>query len=286
MKSPTQTFITSTTQGLQLPSLEEMNKNVLDNLSSILGQPLNQDPTSNASVMINQHNLDLLNLAISFLSVLEKIENFFETQREEGIENGTYGGLRIALLNMGLFDDVAINETDINATMKIVLLIKYGTGITEAFNRLIGQTIHRNRAVGILTLADGANVSQPITGNTGQVFTYSWYYANRKTYNIKVGYVIDYEQQFSDYNFDNQIKVAIAALYSRNYNAIGKDVLIQDFFGIITNIAGLRHVDIAFTLPNPADPNNPLETYTNQDITIADTDFFQIGTITTEQITG
>ncbi|MCL2567320.1 MAG: hypothetical protein FWE18_04425 [Alphaproteobacteria bacterium] len=80
-KSPTQNFITETTSGLQLLSLEEMNKNVLDNLSAVLSQPLNADPTSNVSIMVNQHNLDLVATAgngedynVSLESLVQEVE--------------------------------------------------------------------------------------------------------------------------------------------------------------------------------------------------------------------
>lgn len=267
-----------------LPSLKELNSNYLSRLSSVLGSELTEDETSNIYIMVNQHNLDLLNQGNQMLSVLQDMSSFFDYNRFNGYSNGTYDGMRAGLLDLGIFDDVKIHETNINATIQIVVLPKLEyVEQMDNFKVLIANQIHQHRAVGILTQKSDDAISQEVTASTGEVKTYSWSLGIRKVYDIKVNYSVDFEQQFTNYDFDSQIKDQINSIYENYYNSLGKDILIQDFFSLVNRIMGIKKVSITFITENPDEPEEPIE-ITDQDIAINQLEIFVIGNITTVKL--
>ncbi|MCL2567322.1 MAG: hypothetical protein FWE18_04435 [Alphaproteobacteria bacterium] len=174
-KNKFQEKLTAYNTFMNLPSLENLNLQYINKLSSTIGQSFNSDATSNIYLLANQHNLDLLNMANTMLDILNGMNEFFDYNRFDGYQNGTYSGLRIALLELSLFDDVKIVDTNANATVQIVLLSKaeYSDNITNIFKLLIAQKIHENIAFGIKTLSNENAVSQEITASTGQNKTYN-----------------------------------------------------------------------------------------------------------------
>ena len=265
-----------------LPSLKELNQTYLTDLSSILGEELSQDETSNAYIMANKHNLDLLNLGNKMLSTLQNMSVFFDYNRFNGYTNGTYDGMRAGLLDLGLFNDVKVHETTTNATVQIVVLptLEYVDKMDE-FKVIIAQRIHDTRAIGILTQGGENSVSQKISASRGEVKAYNWFIGSRKIYDISVNYWVDFEQEFTNYDFDTQIKEQISSIYTNYYNALGKDILIQDFFSLTNRIMGIKKVSIMFTMQG----ENPIEV-TDQDIQLTQLEIFVVGNITTTKMAG
>lgn len=285
-KNKFQEKLTAYNTFMNLPSLENLNLQYINKLSSTIGQSFNSDATSNIYLLANQHNLDLLNMANTMLDILNGMNEFFDYNRFDGYQNGTYSGLRIALLELSLFDDVKIVDTNANATVQIVLLSKaeYSDNITNIFKLLIAQKIHENIAFGIKTLSNENAVSQEITASTGQNKTYNWNMGSRRSFNIHVDYIVDFEQNFTNYDFNTQIKDVIAYVYKNNYGYLGKDVIIQDFFAITQQILGIKQVSITFNSVEVNENNEPNLIVKDANIPIDITEIFDINSITATQI--
>ncbi|MCL2567323.1 MAG: DUF276 domain-containing protein [Alphaproteobacteria bacterium] len=107
---------------------------------------------------------------------------------------------------------------------------------------------------------------------------------SRRSFNIHVDYIVDFEQNFTNYDFNTQIKDVIAYVYKNNYGYLGKDVIIQDFFAITQQILGIKQVSITFNSVEVNENNEPNLIVKDANIPIDITEIFDINSITATQI--
>jgi hypothetical protein len=266
---------------IELLNIEKLNQEYLAELSKALGKELTQNTNSNAYIMANAHNKDLVACNDLILNILQDINGFFDYNRFDGYKGGSYDGIRNALLELGFFEDVKIAETNTNATVQVILLYKDEVlEIKDSLSFEIAKCIHENRSLGTLTLGGAGSVSQTINASSGEAKTYNWFLGNKKVYDVEVKYYLDFEETFTNYDFNTLIVNEIKKLYGQNYGSLGKDIKIQDFYSITRNIKGISKVDVTFVFKNPDDTETRT---TNQDIAMGITEIFMMGKIKTIQ---
>ncbi|MGV3278042.1 DUF276 domain-containing protein [Rickettsiales bacterium LUAb2] len=264
-----------------IKDINELNAEYISSLSRVLNVDLTSTPSSNIYLLANAHNTDLINAQIDYLTILNNINNYFNTNRFDGFINGSYAGMRNALMALSYIADAKIVDTDTNATIKIVLLANLDDQQNPIdltiYKEEIAKSIHEARAVGILTdISEGA-VVVTVPASTGEQKTYGFYNGERRAFDIEVTYNIDFEEDFTNYDFDSQIKAAIGSLYGQNYGYLGKDIKIQDFYALAKDIAGINDLSIKFT------DTAAKQDYTNTDVVIDITEIFTINNVTTKQ---
>jgi len=235
-------------------------ENFLVALETKLGVKIDRNESSNFYIMtkfVVDAGIDAYNL--TSLINLEMLD-FFDSNKFDGYLGSDYLGCRQALMQLGYFFDVKFysNFSGVQMGQVQTVLLPATTELTNLLKnpasaeaKKVADEILKIYPVGTVGYSlDAGAITVQTTAYTGQELSFVYYLASFKLVGLWVEYELDFENFDRKLNYEEDIKTAIIDLYTKKYGFIGKDFIINDFRGIIKEIAGIR--DIKFYLMGEA----------------------------------
>lgn len=226
---------------------EAIIEELLKMFESSLGITIDRNTSSNFYIIAKM----VAEMGVDNLAILNEIfidmNNFFDTNKFDGYLGSDYNGCRQALLNTGLLSDCKFYNSftgEQAGQVQTVLLGLDGVDLKdmEAKNK-IAEVMHNIMPVGTVNYsAEVGAITTKYTASTGQELSYTYYEASIEPLELWVDYFLDYEDFNRKIDYANDIKEAIINLYNQKYGFIGKDFILNDFRGIIKEIAGLKDI--------------------------------------------
>jgi hypothetical protein len=231
-------------------------ENFLVALETKLGVKIDRNESSNFYIMtkfVVDAGIDAYNL--TSLINLEMLD-FFDSNKFDGYLGSDYLGCRQALMQLGYFFDVKFysNFSGVQMGQVQTVLLPATTELTNLLKnpasaeaKKVADEMLKIYPVGTVGYSlDAGAITVQTTAYTGQELSFVYYLASFKLVGLWVEYELDFENFDRKLNYEEDIKTAIIDLYTKKYGFIGKDFIINDFRGIIKEIAGIR--DIKFYL--------------------------------------
>ena len=247
INSTQEQLITIRANALNYKEKEAIIEELLKMFESSLGITIDRNTSSNFYIIAKM----VAEMGVDNLAILNEIfidmNKFFDANKFDGYLGSDYNGCRQALLNTGLLADCKFynsftgNEA---GQVQTVLLGLEGVNLTDLETKnKIAEIMHNIMPVGTVNYsADAGAITTKYTASTGQELSYTYYEASIEPLELWVDYYLDYEDFNRKIDYMEDIKNSILNLYNQKYGFIGKDFIINDFRGIIKEIAGLKDI--------------------------------------------
>ncbi|MFL1780853.1 hypothetical protein ABSA28_00556 [Candidatus Hepatincolaceae symbiont of Richtersius coronifer] len=265
----------------------DLKETIFINLENQFKVTLDRNPDSNLSILVSVIADSIIKGKIEFLELINNLTNFFDSNKFDGYNSGSYAGLHQALLSLPYILDC--NLTILSpGTIAIILQFKtqadssssITTKPTNERNLEVAQILHKYISIGILTAVPSSTLklSNTINASTGQAITYNFCESVTRKFNFIIKYHLDYEQQFTEFDIEDKIQNAFLAIYKEKYNKIGKNFNVQDFYSLTKTLPGIKKLEITLQEiilqeDQPNALNSKIEiinTFTDTDIEIKD----------------
>lgn len=238
-------------------------------ISTSMGVNFNSDPDSNMAKLVRPILNKVFDYKKLLLNFVAGLSAFFDTHKFNDYASGTYAGLRSALISLAIFTDVKI---EVNSPGVAHIVVRFKPHVKEAeVLENIFKTIHRYISVGISTFIredEPGLIKGSVNASTGQACTYGFFKVLERPFKVALQYKVDYEDPNMTYDMERAIHTKVEEIISSQYNSIGKDIKIQDFYAPVLAIPGLGHLKVSFQELDPQDPNHVIRSFDDVDVLV------------------
>ncbi len=247
------------------------------NLESKFKTVLTREEDSNVHIFISTMVDNILAGKLEFIEFIDNINKFFDSNKFDGYNSGTYSGLRQAMLDLSYVKDAKFSVMEAGV-IAIILNLNDETIIEDRKTEIATQ-IHKYLSIGIITDTpiETSKISAEINASTGQSLIYNFCECIKRKFNFDVKYFVDYQQNSREFDVEEGIKEDILRIYNEKYNFIGKNFNVQDFYSISKTMKGIKRLDITLNELNEKD--EIINTFKDCDIAMKDWELLEINEI-------